>query len=940
MSPPNGAWALALTLTLTLGLALPSCAARAPERRGIESSRPSGVTRSVSFDIDWRSGAGPLVVSDETDNPLFTIPDAVAYHSDAAGRIWAARALEGAIVLELFDPAGKSVWHAPLVGASAKPSGLVVYPAEDLIVASWAGDWDPEKRAYVRAFLRLDALTGTGAAHGVSARACPIGRADARGVLWCALPFGVITRLHPSGAELSSTRVGAPRASADEPQSEPFLVPAGDGVVAFTRDGQATIVDADGAVLSSRSLGAPILHVSAGLDGDVVVVHPTRIDRLSSSGVPRWSWRPPSGRVLGASVGVASITGALSTGVDFALPLASSGAPTVTGASPTTRWGYWEDKLPQPQFASQLPRATPRATHRFKAVTTRPPKAFDVGTLISRADGSFLELESSGEIRLIASDGASRASTLPPAPDGRHWSGFSVASLEGTTILTAGAMGTGALDFDTTLELDSFRLDAPPLGAPRVKPLPGLSLQQDASRILATPAFAFGREIWVCYVTTFGGSTCRVRDVGSVDRPTAASERGEDLPFMLQAAQEIPGGLVALAMKRETTNSDSLVATVHQRGADGAWKDLGLLAQASPTRMVAHAADDVWVMTGQWPLSDKRTGRASSGSDTMAALYHWDGNRWTPTPLPMGDVRDFASPAPGKLVVAGLDGVATFADGAWTTLLGAPGGALLVSVSPSGVIGLMTADAVHLGTPSEASDAPDVADDTVRTGRARVADAPVEVRLEPSAWSVTATPIQAPSRALSASGAGPVWAMCGDLLCGRRGGRTTHYLGTPEGFFADLYSPVDADVWLAGGVASEAGHVSEWPQGGGVLAHFDGAAFTRFDVGEGALLAVDGQGADVWAVGLGGAVTRVTNDDVRTFRLPGRPILRDVLVRSPDDVWIVGDQSTVIRWDGARFEQVSAGLPSKLLSLTKVTSVDGALVASGPTRAFVIEPPR
>jgi hypothetical protein len=122
------------------------------------------------------------------------------------------------------------------------------------------------------------------------------------------------------------------------------------------------------------------------------------------------------------------------------------------------------------------------------------------------------------------------------------------------------------------------------------------------------------------------------------------------------------------------------------------------------------------------------------------------------------------------------------------------------------------------------------------------------------------------------------------------------------------------DVWVVGGGLG---------LGGPLAAHWDGARWTRAELGDAAgddslwwvWTASDGT---VWMVGEHGLIARkragsaaVTVDRVDDVTLYG------VWGSGPDDVWIVGENDVARRWNGTAFETV-AGVPARGATLFKV----------------------
>ncbi|MFO0546752.1 MAG: hypothetical protein U0271_00125 [Polyangiaceae bacterium] len=187
------------------------------------------------------------------------------------------------------------------------------------------------------------------------------------------------------------------------------------------------------------------------------------------------------------------------------------------------------------------------------------------------------------------------------------------------------------------------------------------------------------------------------------------------------------------------------------------------------------------------------------------------------------------------------------------------------------------------------------------------------------------------------------------VLHRRRGAQTAHFGGLPSWAVTDL-DAADSDVaWVAGGYAiADESVVSMrprlWPLGEGFLARAadPSVAYRRFSTG--ALLDVAAVSKDeAWAVGAGGGIVHVRGDSVELFSLTGAsadspPVLRAILVWGPNDVWFVGDEGTVLRYDGAKLERARSPLP-KHVTLTAVFRWGEALYVGGPGALYKVARP-
>lgn len=115
--------------------------------------------------------------------------------------------------------------------------------------------------------------------------------------------------------------------------------------------------------------------------------------------------------------------------------------------------------------------------------------------------------------------------------------------------------------------------------------------------------------------------------------------------------------------------------------------------------------------------------------------------------------------------------------------------------------------------------------------------------------------------------------------------------GATDGFFA-VWGSSATDVWAAGEF--------------GILAHFDGDRWTVLEpIWSGDVFQIGGTSAtDVWAVGDEAWHFDGTSWEHRAH--PGEEILVSLYAAAPDDVWLLGDFSGMLRWNGAEFSTVPA----------------------------------
>ncbi len=160
--------------------------------------------------------------------------------------------------------------------------------------------------------------------------------------------------------------------------------------------------------------------------------------------------------------------------------------------------------------------------------------------------------------------------------------------------------------------------------------------------------------------------------------------------------------------------------------------------------------------------------------------------------------------------------------------------------------------------------------------------------------------------------------------------------GLPGAAYADIAARSDDDAWMVGGLAAdEEGHQHTtfrrlWPAGEGIAVHFDGQAFTWHRGPDGALLSVAAVGlGEAWAVGVGGGTVHMKGGTAEAFhvqRTDGKRldvILRSVSAAAPDDVWMTGAGSTLLRWDGKALRRIDTTLVGRDATLTTVIAPRG-----------------
>jgi hypothetical protein len=161
--------------------------------------------------------------------------------------------------------------------------------------------------------------------------------------------------------------------------------------------------------------------------------------------------------------------------------------------------------------------------------------------------------------------------------------------------------------------------------------------------------------------------------------------------------------------------------------------------------------------------------------------------------------------------------------------------------------------------------------------------------------------------------------------------------GLPALAYMDVHARGD-DLWLAGGQTS-GGDLRPLPAGEGALVHYDGKTAVQHRAPEGPLLAVAAVGpAEAWAVGVAGGILRVRAGKVEPMRL-GRVTLRAATARSATDVWLAGDDSTLLHFDG-ELRVVDTRAAGSRAAFTAVLPPDGTTPGwvVGPSGIWRIHP--
>ncbi|MFO0554288.1 MAG: hypothetical protein U0271_38260 [Polyangiaceae bacterium] len=208
---------------------------------------------------------------------------------------------------------------------------------------------------------------------------------------------------------------------------------------------------------------------------------------------------------------------------------------------------------------------------------------------------------------------------------------------------------------------------------------------------------------------------------------------------------------------------------------------------------------------------------------------------------------------------------------------------------------------------------------------------------------VVAAGTQAPGRyeayrpgAVSVDESGAVWTiMNGDAprILVTTASSWSFLRGLAPAGYLDIAARGQDDVWVAGGLAFFID--DDWVVGGeGTLAHFDGHSFRYFRGPEGALTAVTSAGPnEAWAVGARGGIVHVQGDQAVATRLSTDSTLRAASARGASDVWIGGEDRTLLHWDGKSLRPIdtsAATQRSSFLAIVPPTDQQPGWVV-GPT---------
>lgn len=385
--------------------------------------------------------------------------------------------------------------------------------------------------------------------------------------------------------------------------------------------------------------------------------------------------------------------------------------------------------------------------------------------------------------------------------------------------------------------------------------------------------------------------------------------RGLDASGLLQVWGSGPRDVWAVGA---AGNSDGQI--LHYDGVD--WRLELTLDGRYLLGLWGRAADDLWAVG----VTRDRPPRGE--------VQHWDGRAWQAAPgLPAtGPLRAVFGTAAGEVFVSGEDGVVLrYRDGAWSRKssgTSAPLTALWGSASDdlwaSSLAGTLHSWNGAFFTPVSIS--------TITTSNLlsawqdgagaayAVGEGGALLRWD-GAWIPQDSGTTSTLARVWGSGPDDIWVVgAGGLIRRSRGGA-----------FAPVDNPSPTSDFLSGLHGLGPDHV--WAVGlQGAAYRWDGALLRKINLNtSGDLLAVRVVGPrEVWFAGAGVLLHLVDNT---VFRLHiGAAVLLDLWASGPSDVWAVGADGVVLRWDGAALTQVPSGTGALLLGVS----------GSGPGEVFVV----
>jgi hypothetical protein len=343
---------------------------------------------------------------------------------------------------------------------------------------------------------------------------------------------------------------------------------------------------------------------------------------------------------------------------------------------------------------------------------------------------------------------------------------------------------------------------------------------------------------------------------------------------------------------------------------------VGLWGSSSTDVWAIAQHDDVLRWDGQaWAIVETTTDDllsiSGSGPENVWVLsstgpYRWNGADWTPPAWPPSGLGDaiWAS-ASSAWVADGLGAIIRWNETRWTDVT-VQDGTRILSIWSSGHADLWAAGQGGFLLRWNGSTWTSRYGPSTSTHQAVWGAAANDVWIGGSSlwhWNGTAlTQTVATTDVYAIYGTGPadVWAATANGL--------EHWNGTewssagPAGVrYRAIFAVSSSDVWAVGGSTM-----------GTEVAHWNGTQWTT-SVSDVALYGAWGAASnDVWFVGSNGAIRRWNGTTVTIVASPRPATLTAVFGRGADDVFAVGDAGTVLHWNGTTWSRLDTGCGTDL----------------------------